>query len=235
MSSWKRYEKKCLKIQRILPFRICPFKTLSIYVTLQHRYLVFTISKQAKGNITFTMNEFIAKVLIKSTHFYLNISVNYQTILSICISFLTSCYGRNRNHTVVWMFLILAHNRFETVTQYFPIRRHSYMLNDRDFEHLKAKLRVEDLIFIIRKFVWLIASVRNVEEIHVIQPNDIFWWPSLFEKNCATLEIKDERYYEPRRLHFNLRTTCNLHTIKKVLFTLNNLSVDYKGTALNYR
>ncbi len=32
--------------------------------------------------------------------------------------FSDNCYGKNRNHTVVRMFLMLAQNLFETVTQY---------------------------------------------------------------------------------------------------------------------
>ncbi len=122
--------------------------------------------------------------------------------------FSDNCYGQNRNHTIVRMFLALAHNRFASVTQYFPIRGHSYMPNDRDFGHLKARLRVEDRIFTTMKFVRLIASAPNVEEVQLVQPSDILdithWWPTVFKKSCVALETQRREVPRDQKVTFQI-------------------------------
>lgn len=106
--------------------------------------------------------------------------------------FSDNCYGQNRNHTIIRMFLLLAYNRFESVTWYFQIRGHSYMPNNRDFVHIKKELKTEDHLFTLKQIVRIIACVRNAEEIIMVKPEMIrnfnAWWPQFFKKNTMSLE-----------------------------------------------
>lgn len=82
------------------------------------------------------------------------------------------------------------------------------MPNDRDFGHLKARLRVKDHIYTIRKFVRLIASIRNIEKVQVVQPNDILnitrWWLSVFKKNCAALKTLGRKVPRGQKVAFQI-------------------------------
>lgn len=122
--------------------------------------------------------------------------------------FSDNCYGQNRNHTIIRLLLALAHNRFESVTHYFPIRGHSYMPNDRDFAHVKKQLRTEDRVFTLKQFIRIIARVRNAEEIVMVKQKMILdldsWWPRFFKKNSMALETSNRNVRRQDKVTFQI-------------------------------
>lgn len=112
--------------------------------------------------------------------------------------------GQNKNHTVTRYLLSLCdNNRFDSITQYFPVRGHSFMPCDRDFGSLKRVLRNIDRIYTIDQYGELFkrSSVRDRFTICYINTADILsfknWWTQYYKKRLhPTKRLVEESEYK---------------------------------------
>ncbi|PSN53156.1 hypothetical protein C0J52_06268 [Blattella germanica] len=73
--------------------------------------------------------------------------------------FSDNCPGQNKNQTLCRYLLFLTdRGRFNKITQYFPIRGHSFMPCDRVFGVIKQSLRRHDRYYSIREITELIIK-----------------------------------------------------------------------------
>lgn len=114
--------------------------------------------------------------------------------------FCDNCPGQNKNHTVVRMCMALkATGRFQKITQYYPIRGHSFLPCDRAFGTIKRKLRRFDRVYNLHQYTELIvlSSAKNAFTVKEIKTKDIMnfksWWPKFYKLNCISNETKTEK------------------------------------------
>ncbi|KAL1516149.1 hypothetical protein ABEB36_000068 [Hypothenemus hampei] len=100
--------------------------------------------------------------------------------------------GQNKNHTVVRFLMNFTDSgRFDTIKHYFPIRGHSFLPCDRDFECIKRKIRKMDRIYTLDEYVQLILDSSRTGRFSVekVETNNILsfksWWPKKYKKSGA--------------------------------------------------
>ncbi|PSN43920.1 hypothetical protein C0J52_03660 [Blattella germanica] len=126
--------------------------------------------------------------------------------------FSDNCSGQNKNQTLCRYLLFLTdRGRFNKITQYFPIRGHSFMPCDRVFGVIKQSLRRHDRYYSIREITELIIKSAKPGKIEVkeVVGSDIInfksWWKPLYKK----IVVSEETKHKPRN--------------DKVLFSISNL------------
>ncbi|KAI4468070.1 dna-directed rna polymerases i ii and iii subunit rpabc2 [Holotrichia oblita] len=125
--------------------------------------------------------------------------------------FCDNCPGQNKNNTVSRMCLFLKDSgRFDSIDQYFPIRGHSFLPCDRDFGHLKRKLKRFDRVHTLHQYIELIASANSKHKatIHVVEGNDIInfkdWWRNIYKSTAVSVETT--KVPKDKRIPFNIST-----------------------------
>lgn len=106
-----------------------------------------------------------------------------------------NCPGQNKNHTMIRMCAAFVETgKFQRVEQFYPIRGHSFLPNDRDFGVIKRYLKKHDRIFSVHEYTNLIiaASARKNFTVMEISGNEVIdfktWWPKYYKKNVVSLE-----------------------------------------------
>lgn len=106
-----------------------------------------------------------------------------------------NCPGQNKNHTMVRMCAALVEtNRFKKVEQFFPIRGHSFLPNDRDFGVIKRRLKKFDRIFSVHEYTQIIlaSSAQRKFTVMEVSGKEIIdfknWWPKFYKKSVISLE-----------------------------------------------
>lgn len=70
--------------------------------------------------------------------------------------FSDNCGGQNKNHTVVRYFNALTELKFfDTITQFYPIRGHSFLPCDRTFGAIKRNLKKHDRVYTVWQYIRL--------------------------------------------------------------------------------
>ncbi|KAF2896287.1 hypothetical protein ILUMI_09888 [Ignelater luminosus] len=84
--------------------------------------------------------------------------------------------------------------RFDEIQQYFPIRGHSFLPCDRDFAHIKRKLKKVDRVYILHEYVQIIACASSKQK------------PKLYKKNAISVETSKRGVPRDQKISFNIST-----------------------------
>lgn len=125
--------------------------------------------------------------------------------------------GQNKNHSVIRLCRALVDTgRFETITQYFPIRGHSFNACDRHFGLIKRVLRKHDRIYSVLDYCSLVlnSSVKIQHFIlKLVETDEILnfskWWPRIYKKGGLSLRSQDKNI--PRNEKVSFQPTMFMH------------------------
>lgn len=127
--------------------------------------------------------------------------------------FSDNCPGQNKNHTMVRMCAALVEsNRFKKVEQFFPIRGHSFLPNDRDFGVIKRRLKRFDRVFSVHEYTEIIiaSSAQKNFTVMEVSGEEIIdfkqWWPKLYKKNVMSLETSNKIIPRAKKQPFSIST-----------------------------
>lgn len=113
--------------------------------------------------------------------------------------FSDACTGQNRNHTVIRTLLAISYIRKVTISQYFPVRGHSFLPCDRTFGVIKRSLKRKDRVYTPEEYESLIkeGSHGKIETILLTDSKIILnfdsWWPNYFKKNVCSVETMTKK------------------------------------------
>lgn len=157
-------------------FCIYDFKTKKSKIYLYHE----GIAKKGGNEVSSFLYNFIQNMLP-------------ETAKEIHV-FSDGCIGQNRNHTVLRTLLGLSVSRKISVTQYFPVRGHSFLPCDRTFGVIKRCLKKSDRVYTPMQYEKMIteSSDGKIETV-LLQDSEIIlnfdkWWPKYFKKCVASTE-----------------------------------------------
>lgn len=104
--------------------------------------------------------------------------------------------GQNKNHTVVRFLMALCDTgRFDFIQHYFPVRGHSFLPCDRDYESIKRLIRRADRIYTHEQYGELFLRASRTERFttHYVKTEEILafksWWLRIYKKTT----ISDEK------------------------------------------
>ncbi|KAE9545253.1 hypothetical protein AGLY_000796 [Aphis glycines] len=127
------------------------------------------------------------------------------------MNYLCLVAGQNKNHTVVRFFKNLCdRGKFETITNFFPVRDHSFLPCDMGFSSIKRLLRKTDRICTPQHYIQLIieASRCGRFSVHKVQTDEILsfknWWPSLHKKTVNSNETSRKGIHKDGRITFKI-------------------------------
>jgi len=122
-----------------------------------------------------------------------------------------NCPGQNKHHPIIRMCMALTETgRFATVEQFYPVRGHSFLPNDRDFGLIKKKLRRHDRVFSVHQYTEMIASasashkftVKEVITADILNFKD--WWSRYYKKNSISLETNKRGTPRDKKQSFSI-------------------------------
>jgi len=145
----------------------------------------------------------VCSFLLDYIHNYVPESVQHLRLYS------DNCPGQNKHHPMIRMCMALVETgRFETVEQFYPIRGHSFLPNDRDFGLIKKNLRRHDRVFSVHQYTEMIASASYSRKFTVkeVATADIFnfkdWWARYYKKIQYRSKRTKEVCQEIKSKHF---------------------------------
>lgn len=159
--------------------------------------------------------------------------------------FSDNCPGQNKNHTLVrFCMALIQTGRFDKVTQYFPIRGHSFLPCDRDFGVIKRHLRKFDRIYSVHEYTEHIiqSSKSNKFVVREVSTQDIFawktWWPTYYKKTVMSNESLKKNVPRNQKVSFTISKyhhilhDKNMPGIIEARQYINGLNADHFDLAL---
>ena len=162
-----------------------------VYYLRQLTYNLFSIQNlgQNKSKI-YTYHEGLAKKGANEVVSFIWDYIQYELSDSVkhLHLFSDATCGQNRNNTMIRFCMSLVNSgRFESVTQYFPIRGHSFLPNDRDFAIIKRDLKKNARIYLPKQITRMIVKHEKFI-VTMVEPKDVIdfdsWWPKFYKKTC---------------------------------------------------
>ncbi|CAH1098800.1 unnamed protein product [Psylliodes chrysocephalus] len=93
---------------------------------------------------------------------YINYSENAVNARKLGDECRDNCLGQNKNHTMIRMCTASVEtNRYKKVEQFFPIKEHSFLPNNRDFGVIKRRLKRSDRIFSVHEYTEIIIASKT--------------------------------------------------------------------------
>lgn len=129
--------------------------------------------------------------------------------------FSDNCSGQNKNQALSRFCLYLTDSgRFQKVTQYFPVRGHSFLPCDRDFGIISKALKKHDRIFDVHEITDIIlqnSSRFNKFTVHDVTSSDIVldfkkWQKRFYKKSCISQETKGKNTDKKDKMYFQIST-----------------------------
>lgn len=158
------------------------------------------IARKGPNEVCSFLNEYLKSV---STHY---------TELRL---FSDNCAGQNKNQAMSRFCLYLTDSgRFQKVTQYFPVRGHSFLPCDRDFGIISKALKRQDRIFTVHEITEIIlqsSSRFSKFTVHEITSPEIIldfkkWQNILYKKSCISQESKGKKTQTKDKMYFQIST-----------------------------
>lgn len=116
--------------------------------------------------------------------------------------FSDACGGQNRNHTLVRLLSALTvTEKFQSISQYFPVRGHSFLACDRNFACVKRVIRKRDRVYLPSEYNDMMASARKKDSpfvVYQVTSDEILnfkdWWPQYFKKTSNSIQDKKNKF-----------------------------------------
>jgi hypothetical protein len=125
--------------------------------------------------------------------------------------FCDNCSGQNKNQILSRFCMFLADSgRFQKVTQYFPIRGHSFLPCDRDFGIISKKLKTYDRIFSVHELTeHIISSGRPGKfTVHEVTAKDVMnfkqWVGKYYKKSSISQETRGKKVPKENKVYFQI-------------------------------
>uniref|UniRef100_A0A1B6L2H9 DUF7869 domain-containing protein n=3 Tax=Cicadellinae TaxID=33370 RepID=A0A1B6L2H9_9HEMI len=190
-----------LPVQELYYMRQISVNVFGIHNLKDNKTTIFLyhegVAKKSPNEVCSFLNEYLKSVSDQYTELRL---------------FSDNCSGQNKNQALSRLCLYLTDSgRFRKVTQYFPLRGHSFLPCDRDFGIISKALKKNDRIFTVHEITQIILQCSSRFDkftVHEVSSDVVFdfkkWQGIFYKKSCVSQETKGKQTKKEDKVSFQI-------------------------------